>query len=298
VTVGIFPIRAKLLRPARDGAILACVALAVAYLLGLTQTGVDAHTYWSSNPLHPYSATAPAAADAYFYSPAFTQVLWPIHALPWEWFIAGWTLLLIAAIVWQAGLWTAFVLMLVPVFVDLTVGNIHLLLAAAILLGFRWPWTWSFVLLTKITPGIGLLWFAARREWRSLGIALAATAIVAGVSFAIAPSLWWEWLDVLRAASGAPSPAFVVPIALPIRLVVAAIVVTWGALTDRRWTVPLASAIALPVLWINGFAMLIAIIPLLPRVMGPTPASRWLDSSPAGPPDSRTATALPGPALP
>jgi Glycosyltransferase family 87 len=286
VTVGILPIRARLLRPARDGAILACVALAVAYVFGLTQTGVDAHTYWSSNPLHPYSATAPAAADAYFYSPAFTQILWPIHALPWEWFIAGWTLLLTAAIVWQAGLWTAFVLMLVPVFVDLTVGNIHLLLAAAILLGFRWPWTWSFVLLTKITPGIGLLWFAVRREWRSLGIALAATAIVAGVSFAIAPSLWWDWVDVLRAASGAPSPAFVVPIALPIRLVVAAIVVTWGALTDRRWTVPLASAIALPVLWINGFAMLIAIIPLLPRVMGPTPASRWLRSS--GTPRRRT----------
>jgi len=93
--------------------------------------------------------------------------------------------------------------------------------------------------------------------------------------------------------SGAPSPAFVVPIALPIRLVVAAIVVTWGALTDRRWTVPLASAIALPVLWINGFAMLIAIIPLLPRVMGTTPASRWLDSLPAQPPASRIATALP-----
>ena len=293
MTVGIFPIRAKLLRPARDGAILACVALAVAYLLGLTQTGVDAHTYWSSNPLHPYSATAPAAADAYFYSPAFTQILWPIHALPWEWFIAGWTLLLIAAIVWQAGLWTAFVLLLVPVFVDLTVGNIHLLLAAAILLGFRRPWTWSFVLLTKVTPGIGLLWFAVRREWRSLGIALAATAIVAGVSFSIAPSLWWEWVDVLRAASGAPSPAFVVPIALPIRLVAAAIVVTWGALTDRRWTVPLASAIALPVLWINGFAMLIAIIPLLPRVMGPTPASRWFDSSRTAAPATPRATALP-----
>jgi Glycosyltransferase family 87 len=292
VTVGIFPIRAKLLRPARDGAILACVALAVAYLLGLTQTGVDAHTYWSSNPLHPYSATAPSAADAYFYSPAFTQIIWPIHALPWEWFIAGWTLLLTAAIVWQAGLWTAFALMLVPVFVDLTVGNIHLLLAAAILLGFRWPWTWSFVLLTKITPGIGLLWFAVRREWRSLGIALAATAVVAAVSFAIAPSLWWEWVDVLRAASGAPSPAFVVPIALPIRLAVGAAVVIWGALTDRRWTVPLASAVALPVLWINGFAMLIAIIPLLPRVMGPTPASRWLDSWRTGAAASPTATAL------
>jgi hypothetical protein len=113
------------------------------------------------------------------------------------------------------------------------------------------------------------------------------------VSFAIAPSRWWEWVDVLRAASGAPSPAFVVPIGLPIRLVVAAIVVTWGALTDRRWTVPLASAIALPVLWINGFAMLIAIIPLLPRVMGPTPASRWQDSSPTSAATTRTATALP-----
>ena len=73
MTVGIFPIRAKLLRPARDGAILACVALAVAHMFGLTQTGVDAHTYWSSDPLHPYSATAPAAADAYFYSPALPR---------------------------------------------------------------------------------------------------------------------------------------------------------------------------------------------------------------------------------
>ena len=42
----------------------------------------------------------------------------------------------------------------------------------AIVLGFRWPFTWAFVLLTKVTPGVGLLWFAVRREWRSLAIAL------------------------------------------------------------------------------------------------------------------------------
>jgi hypothetical protein len=276
VTVGISPIRKTLLRPARDGAILACLGLALAHLLRLTETGVDAHTYWMADPLHPYSATAPAATDAYFYSPAFTQVLWPIHALPWEWFITLWTLLLTAALVWQTGLWLAPVLFLVPVFADLTVGNIHLLLAAAILLGFRWPWTWSFLLLTKITPGIGLLWFAVRREWRSLGIALGATAVVAGVSFAIAPALWWQWVDVLRAASGAPNPEFIVPIPLPIRLAAAAVVVVWGARTDRRWAVPVASTIALPVLWINGLAMLVAVIPLLPSTMGPTPASRWL----------------------
>jgi hypothetical protein len=276
VTVGIFPISARILRPARDGAIVACVGLAIIHLLGRTNVGVDAHTYWSANPLDPYGATAPATADAYFYSPAFTQFLWPMHTLTWEWFSAIWTLLLLAALVWQAGLWTAPVLLLVPALSDLTVGNIHLLLGAAILLGFRSPWTWSLVLLTKVTPGIGLLWFAVRREWRSLGIAVGATLAIAGISFALSPGLWWQWVDVLRAASGAPTPVFTVPVPLQLRLVVAVALIVWGARTDRRWSVPVASTIALPVLWVNGLAMLVAVIPLLPRAMGPTPASRWL----------------------
>ena len=66
--------------------------------------------------------------------------------------------------------------MFVPVLFEFYLGNVHLLLALAIVLGFRWPAAWAFVLLTKITPGIGLLWFAVRREWRSLAIALGATA--------------------------------------------------------------------------------------------------------------------------
>ena len=68
---------------------------------------------------------------------------------------------------------------------ELAGGNIHLLLAAAIVLGFRWPWTWSLVLLTKITPGIGLLWFVVRREWRNLTIALGGTAAIVAVSFVL-----------------------------------------------------------------------------------------------------------------
>ena len=107
MTVGILPIRRAVLRPARDGAILACVGIAVIHVLGLTRMGVDAHAYWNANPLAPYGATAPAAPDAYFYAPVFTQIIWPFHALPWEWFAAFWTLVLTAALVWQAGLWTA-----------------------------------------------------------------------------------------------------------------------------------------------------------------------------------------------
>jgi len=165
------PIRLTTLRPMRDGAIVACVVLAIAHFTGYVQTGVDAHSYWASNPLDPYGAVRPGQQDAYFYAPVFTQLLGPLHLLPWPAFIGLWTLFLSAALVWQAGLWTGIALLFVPVFADLTVGNIHLLLAAAIVAGFRWPWLWALPLLTKITPGVGLLWFVVRREWLNLAIA-------------------------------------------------------------------------------------------------------------------------------
>jgi Glycosyltransferase family 87 len=259
----------------RDGAIVACLVLATAHLLGLLEIGVDAHVYWAVDPSRPYTSAQPGT-PVYLYSPAFAQLTAPIHALPWTVFIAIWTLVLTALLVWQAGLWTALALLLFPVFVDLTVANIHLLMAAAIVVGFRWPWTWSFIVLTKITPGIGLLWFAFRREWRSFAIALGATAAVSAVSFVIAPGLWREWLDLLIAASRAPNMDFIVPIPVWYRLPVSVAILAWGARTDRRWTVPLASCIALPVLELNGLAMLVAIIPLVNPASAESPAGRWL----------------------
>jgi hypothetical protein len=265
----------------RDGAIVACLLLAVAHLLGLLDIGVDANTYWSADPSNPYTSSAPGTAQAFFYSPAFAQITAPIHALSWTVFIALWTVLLTAALVWQAGLWTAIALLLVPVFVDLTVGNIHLLLGAAIVLGFRWPWTWAFVILTKVTPGVGLLWFAFRREWRNLAIALGATAVIALGSFLYRPDLWRAWLDLLVAATAAPDwKSFIVPIPVWFRLPISVAILFWGARTDRRWAVPLASCIALPVLWFNGFAMLVAMIPLLDPPSAESPAARWLRRAP------------------
>ena len=273
-------LRRQTLRAMRDGAIAACLVLAVAHVLGLLDIGVDAYGYWNADPASPYGATTDGTLGAYFYSPAFAQLTAPIHLLPWQVFIAAWTVLLTAALVWQAGLWTALALLLVPVFVDLTVGNIHLLLGAAIVLGFRWPWAWAFVLLTKITPGVGLLWFAFRGEWRSLAIALGATAAIAAGSFALNPALWFEWVDVLTATAAAPDWVFIVPIPVWFRLPVAVAILFWGARTDRFWTVPLAACIALPVLRFNGFAMLVAMLPLLARTASETPAGRWLRSGP------------------
>ena len=47
------------------------------------------------------------------------------------------------------------------------------------------------------------------------------------------------------------------------RLPVAAIIVIWAARTDRRWLVPVAAVIAMPVMWPNSYSVLVAVIPLL-----------------------------------
>ena len=276
MTAGVLPIRLTRLRPIRDGAILACLVMAAANMLGLIHIGVDAHAYWAADPLQPYRVVRDGELDAYLYAPVFAQLLGPLHLLPWPWFIGLWTLLLTAALVWQAGLWTGFVLLLVPVFAELSVGNIHLLMAAAIIAGFRWPWLWALPLLTKVTPGVGLLWFAVRREWRNLAIALGATTALALTSFVIAPGLWFRWVEIIGETANGPAWVFSIPVPLWVRLAVAVPLVVWGARTDRRWTVPVAAILGLPVLRVNGLAMLVAVIPLVPRLIGETPASRWL----------------------
>jgi hypothetical protein len=46
------------------------------------------------------------------------------------------------------------------------------------------------------------------------------------------------------------------------RLAVAALIAVAAALTDRPWLLPVAVLIALPVVWMNGFAILAAVVPL------------------------------------
>jgi hypothetical protein len=141
-------------------------------------------------------------------------------------------------------------------------GNIHLLLAVAIVVGFRYPAAWAFVLLTKVTPGIGLLWFAVRKEWRNLAIALGATAAISLVTLLIVPNMWWQWLTFLSSNPTVDTPLISITPPLPLRLFIAAAVVTYGARTNRRWTVPVAATIALPIYWWNGFSVLVAILPI------------------------------------
>jgi hypothetical protein len=142
-------------------------------------------------------------------------------------------------------------------------GNIELLVAVAMVLGFRWPATWSFVLLTKITPGVGLLWFAIRREWRSLAIALGATVAVIAVSAALQPDAWQRWPQVLIANAGKNGTWAAVPVPFAVRFPLAVALIVWGARTDRRWVVPVGGMLALPALWYGGLSIMLATLPLL-----------------------------------
>lgn len=224
-------------------------------------TGQDAYCYWFPSLADPYARSDWTDPIAYVYSPAFLQLLEPIRALPWQAYVAVWTAILLGAVYVLTGRkW--FAVGVVLGLMELAGGNIHLLLAAAMVLGFRWPATWALVLLTKITPGIGLLWFVVRGEWRQLFIALGATALIVAVSFATMPDAWVQWVGVLTRIAGRDGTWAAVPIPFLVRLPFAVALVVWGAHTNRRWTVPVAGMLALPALWYGGLAMLLAVIAL------------------------------------
>lgn len=232
---------------------------------GQPVTAQDARSYYGFNYADLYAGrTDWNGIAAYPYSPAFAQLLFPLNLLPWPLFVAAWTAILIGA-VWLLTGPDYFLLGLAVGAMEIAGGNVSLLLALAIVKGFRHPWAWAFPLLTKITPGIGLLWFALRREWRQLAVALGATASVVAVSWLLMPRAWGEWIDVLRANTGKGGTWAAVPIPLIVRGPVGVLLIAWGARRDQRWTVPVGAMLALPALWYGSLSILLAVIPLTTR---------------------------------
>lgn len=270
--MGLAPQLARLLTPARRRAIYhglilggwLFVLLNVPKFLDGQLWGRDAIAYWSVDLTNPYRG----AVDQYGYfpyAPPAALVASLFKQLPWGVFLVAWTALQLAVVAWiGGGVRSLVVLLAIPVvFLEVLYGNIHILLGAAVVLGFRWPVLWSFVLLTKVTPGVGLLWFAIRREWRSLALAVGATAAIAAGSFVLAPGLWSQWIGSLFTAQTVNVPwGHAIAIPLPFRIAAAVGLVIWGARSNRRWTVPVAATLALPVLWTAGLSMLVGLVAL------------------------------------
>jgi Glycosyltransferase family 87 len=252
---------ARFRRPVRDALVIVGVGRAIWYFLvqGIRPwefPGVDARAYWRVDLAHPYAAASLGDVSSYLYSPAFAQALAPFGALPFPVFFALLTALSAATLLWLVRPWPwAVPILCLPIVYELCVGNIHFLLAAVAVLGFRAPGMWALPLLTKITPGVGIAWFALRREWRDLAIAVGITGVVVAVSFVLNPAAWFEWVAYLTPSSGRSE-------ALILRVALALLLLVFGAWTGRRWLVPVAVWLALPVIYVNSWVILLAIIRL------------------------------------
>jgi len=223
---------------------------------------VDAEAYWGLTPDELYRGVHLGDQDAFLYSPIVAYLFLPFSAMPFDVFYAILAAINLAALVWILGpVLGALSLFLLPVSNEVARGNIHLLLAAAIVLGFRYPASWAWVFLTKVTPGVGVLWFAPRREWRKLGTALGVTAALVAVSFLLTPELWLRWFDLLTGSVTITRPSFLEVPVLP-RLVVAALLTAVAAWRGWPMIVPVAATLALPAIWVNSLAMLVAVVPL------------------------------------
>ena len=228
---------------------------------------VDAYAYW--RPLQdgsPYGAAAVGDLGSYLYSPAFRLAFAPLGLLPWPVFNALWTTLNLVIYRAIAGRRALPLLLFLPIPFEIVSGNVHIVYAgvifAAVSRGGWWGAGWALMFLTKVSPGVGVLWHAARREWQALFLALGATAVLAAASAVAVPAWWVEWVQVLAGSTAGPvaTSGWFLPVPLLARLPLAAALVLWGGVTSRRWTVPVAVVLALPVLWLNGLAVLAALL--------------------------------------
>lgn len=259
--------RPAVVRAIRDGLSIAGVLLLIVTFTAGGSPGYDFYAYWSVNPADPYAVKE--GFGAFHYAPPLVWLVGPLKLMPWPFAYWVWFGVLFAVLVWLARDWSLAWLAFPPVSAELYHGNIHLLIGAALVLSMRWPVAYAFLVLTKVAPGVTALWWAVRREWRNLVIGGASAAAVVAVSFAINPGSWFAWIDHISSESNA---AFnLIPIPLIVRLPFAAAVAIAAGLSNRSWLLPFAAVLALPLLWVHGLAVLVAVTPLYrarPRLRG------------------------------
>jgi hypothetical protein len=236
----------------------------------------DAWTYWIADLNHLYPVQW-GADGLYIYPPVLAQIVTLLHPIGWQIFIVCWTTLLWTALAYMLGRWTwLFVVLgisavifhlpfeLGDVLGHSLNGNVQLLIAAGIVAALRGNTLgWLPALLTKVVSGMGLAWYVVRLEWRPLAMSLGAAAAVAAVSFAFAPSQWFEWVAWVIRNANVPPPVALDPTPFAIRLPLSLALLAWGARTNRAWVVPIAVGWGTPALYLGTYpSMWVGAIPL------------------------------------
>lgn len=239
---------------------LSCVgwSVVIVVLFGL---GYDSHAYWLAVRGDSLYGNSPTEQDAYLYSPAFAQVIWPLAQLPFPVFCGVFTLAPAVAFWWlllplPRRLAVPCWLMTTP---EIVTGNIFWLLALAAVWGMTRAGWWVVVAFTKVTPFLGPVWFLVRREWRQLGACLGLTLVIGTASYAIGPDAWGDWIAFLVDNQGGSQGPIGDILPLFVRLPAAVLIVCWAAASGKAWMLPIAMVIATPVLATASFTMLTAI---------------------------------------
>jgi hypothetical protein len=250
----------------RDGLIVAGMIFNLTFLVFWTSRFawfVDAPSWREIDldNLYGVAEQSLTATGAFRFSPALAWLMYPLTLLTWAQFLTVFVGLNLVAVAIMGRRWAPALLVgFPPVLLEIVNANVHIFMALAIWAGMRWSPAWAFLLLSKVTPGVGLVWFAVRREWRSLALALGTTALVVAVGVVIAPALWLEWFRSLAISAG-QVPVGDLP-SLAIRLPLAVLVVAFAARTDRAWLVPVGCLLAMPTIWLQSAALLTACFPL------------------------------------
>lgn len=202
-------------------------------------------------------------SEHYRYSPTFYWLTAPFRALPLEAFAAIWTALHIAAVAWLAP-W----MMAVPFVADDAIsGNINTFLAVGVVLAVRGhAWTWCLPLLTKVTPGVGILYHVGRRDWEAVAEAAGVTAVIVLIGVVFAPAFWLEWGESLR--SGSENYPNIWSGSLIPRIALGAVLCLLSA--RWIWLLPVGMVVAFPGIWPSSLALLAAI----PRLLSSARAGR------------------------
>jgi Glycosyltransferase family 87 len=271
--------------PAIGLVLLAVIGASFLLVVALGRWGApqDEHAYWlgarrliDGLPLYDPTATS-ITPYAYWYPPLLAQVLVPVAAiLSSDAFDIAWIGLLLVCLLaiaeWRPLVGLAYVAY-VPVAVELWFLNVHLVLALLVVVAIRrWPWLFAVGAGIKIAPGLGILYLLVRRRWSDALVAIAVGLVILAISVALSPAAWSGFIATMQ-SRGPGDVSGLLPVPYIARVVVAVLVTVVAGLSRPRIGEPLlvvAITIALPTLWLDAFALLIALAPII--AVGPRPA--------------------------
>lgn len=250
----------------------------------------------------------PAQRLPFTYPPIAAALMVPLSLLGERLLSVVWDAGSLAALAWTLGrvmgragrraVWAATGLALVtqPVFDNLSLGQVDMLLMAAAVAGCLatdrqpWPAAWVGVAAAvKVVPGLFLVYLLLARRWRPLAVAASAWAVLTGAGFLLRPQSSWRYFTHTLWQVGRPgSPTSYLNQSLwgmvdrlglgvwhaPVLACAVAVVVVWGlrhALALQRAGQPAAASVAVglvgvlvsPIAWIHEAVWAVPAVALL-----------------------------------